>query len=256
MNIQLLSRRELEIINKRTLRYPLAIAEKDYFLAIAMKILANSPISDTLVFKGGTALHHCYLPQSRFSEDLDFTSLNGDLRLETLQEILETQPFFKVVKSYTSPATIKIERLKYEGLLDMPNSLKVEIDIHQNVVLPAKPVAYNNVWGLEFVANTMDILEIAAEKIRAINERARYRDFYDLVLIQRKHQLNISDVANLMLKKEVRQPFSLDSIRRHWTITKEEKIQDHIFYSESVSDSDIEIFLAGLDRDLCAISIL
>ena len=32
-------------------------------------------LAESLVFKGGTALHHCYLPQHRFSEDLDFTSL-------------------------------------------------------------------------------------------------------------------------------------------------------------------------------------
>jgi predicted nucleotidyltransferase component of viral defense system len=73
----LLTRQQLELLNRRTLRYPLAIAEKDYFLALALTIIADSPLKDSLVFKGGTALHHCYLPQHRFSEDLDFSSRRG-----------------------------------------------------------------------------------------------------------------------------------------------------------------------------------
>ena len=75
MAIPLLPRPQFELINRRTLRYPLAIAEKDYFLTLALQVLYASPLQESLVFKGGTALHHCYLPQQRFSEDLDFTSL-------------------------------------------------------------------------------------------------------------------------------------------------------------------------------------
>lgn len=71
MIIELLDRTELNIRNKK-LNYPLAIAEKDYFLAIVSKIIYNSPLREKLVFKGGTALHHTYLPELRFSEDLDF----------------------------------------------------------------------------------------------------------------------------------------------------------------------------------------
>ena len=61
-----LTRQQLELINRRTLGYPLQIAEKDYFLAIAVQLVNNSTIGNKLVFKGGTAIHHCYLPQKRF----------------------------------------------------------------------------------------------------------------------------------------------------------------------------------------------
>src|SRR6476620_976233 len=64
----LITKPQLQAINKQTLKYPLDIAEKDYFLTLAVQLLANSPLRQVLVFKGGTALHHCYLPQSRFSE--------------------------------------------------------------------------------------------------------------------------------------------------------------------------------------------
>ena len=37
MKIDLITRAQLEVINKRNLRYPLADAEKDYFLAVIPK---------------------------------------------------------------------------------------------------------------------------------------------------------------------------------------------------------------------------
>jgi len=72
MNVPLITRQQLEIINRKTLKYPLHIAEKDYFLALVMQIISQSPSGDTLVLKGGTAGNHCYLEQYHFSEDLVF----------------------------------------------------------------------------------------------------------------------------------------------------------------------------------------
>ena len=71
--IKLLDKSSLSIFNRR-LKYPLAIAEKDYFLAIVMQLICNSSIRDKLIFKDGTALYHTYFPQIRFSEDLDFST--------------------------------------------------------------------------------------------------------------------------------------------------------------------------------------
>jgi hypothetical protein len=149
----LLDKPTLQLINRRTLRYTPVAAEKVYFLTLALKILSESPLFPTLVFKGGTALHHCYLPQSRFSEDLDFTSLDKLITGDALTNLFAPYPFFEVKKLYTSKATIKIERLKYSGVLDMPNSLKFEVDRLQDVVLPARQLPYANVWGIDVMAN-------------------------------------------------------------------------------------------------------
>jgi hypothetical protein len=56
MSDRYLTRAQLEIINKRTLRYPLQVAEKDYFLALAVQKIARSSLEKELVFKGGTAI--------------------------------------------------------------------------------------------------------------------------------------------------------------------------------------------------------
>jgi hypothetical protein len=54
---------------------------------------------------------------------------------------------------------------------------KVEVDRIQNVVLPPVTRSYAKVWGIEVMVRTLDLLEIAAEKIRAAATRVRYRDF-------------------------------------------------------------------------------
>ena len=52
--------------------------EKDYVLGWMLYGVANSSVSDKLVFKGCTALSKIYFPnQWRLSEDLDFTSVDG-----------------------------------------------------------------------------------------------------------------------------------------------------------------------------------
>jgi predicted nucleotidyltransferase component of viral defense system len=132
-----ISRQQLAAINKRSLHYAIDTAEKDYHIALALSLIADSPLKSLLVFKGGTALHHCYLPQYRFSEDIDFSTLQREgLALETVKDALEHGGLFEVRKEYVSGATIKIERLRYLGILDQPRAIKVEIDHLQNIVLP------------------------------------------------------------------------------------------------------------------------
>lgn len=124
----MITRQQLQILNRRTLKYPLDIAEKDYYLTEAIKLISESVLGTQLVFKGGTALHHCYLPQHRFSEDLDFTSLDRELTLDKVVSTLESLGQFSVKKRFESPATLKIERLWYLGILAQPGAIKVEID--------------------------------------------------------------------------------------------------------------------------------
>lgn len=240
--INLLTKSDLSILNKRSLNYKLADAEKDYFLAIVSKIIYESPLRGKLVFKGGTALHHCYLPQSRFSEDLDFTSLDKSITLEEVKAVLGSQDFLEIKKDFVSDATIKIERLKYSGPLGLPNSLKVEIDFLQNVALPAKDISYENPWRIKAKVKVMDIKEICAEKIRATSERARYRDFYDLVLIFEKFKFDIKDIKELILQKEIRNPITQDLIIKNWSFAKKEREQEleRIYYLGNVSETAVE----------------
>jgi len=243
-----LTRQQLEIINRRSLKYPLQVAEKDYFLAIVLQILSTSSWGEKLVFKGGTALHHCYLEQYRFSEDLDFSSNGVRITLEDVRSIFNSYPFLGIRKEFSSEATLKVERLQYSGPLALPNSLKVEIDVNQNVYLPPVSMVYKNVWGLEFPVRVMDIREICAEKIRAMSDRARFRDFYDLFLVVEKFKPEMDEVVSLIRKKEIRQSITKTNILNNWAVVGAQKAKEmrQIHYSREVEDELIQSMVADL----------
>ena len=241
MMIELLDRSILVLLNKK-IKYPLSIAEKDYFLALILKIIYDSSLKEKLIFKGGTALHHVYLPHLRFSEDLDFSTNQIPISLEELRNVFENYDFLTVKKEYISHATIKIQRLMFNGPLGQPNSLKIEIDFFQNVVLPAKNCLYHNHYGVKTKVRVMDIREIAAEKIRAMNDRIRYRDFYDFAMIGIKLHINFSEAIKLLKKKEIRKAISIRNILCNWELAKKEKDNEmlSIFCAEELADNDIE----------------
>ena len=249
LKIALLNKSDLSIMNKASLKYKLADAEKDYLLTVVSKIIYDSPLRDKLVFKGGTAIHHCYLDQTRFSEDLDFTSLDNAITLEEVKSVLESQDFLEVKDENVSKATIKIGRLKYTGPLGLANSLKVEIDFYQNVVLPAKPTIYKNAWKIDTKVNAMDVREICAEKIRAASQRARYRDFYDLLLLFEKFGFDTAEIKDLIGRKEIRSDITVELMLKNWAIARLERKEEigRIYYAKEVSEEGIIALIKRLD---------
>lgn len=247
----MIARQQLEIINRRTLKYPLHVAEKDYFLTLVLQIISGSALKDILIFKGGTALHHCFLEQYRFSEDLDFSANQNRVSLEEARNIFDGIDYLSIKKDYLSNATVKIEQLQYKGPLIQSNSLKVEIDFLQNVLLPPMTKKYNNVWGIDFEVKVMDIKEICAEKIRAASDRARYRDFYDLFLILEKYRLNLDEIVNYVKQKEIRKPISKVNISNNWEIVgaQKEMEMNQIYYSRKIEDEAVKIMIDSLPFD-------
>jgi len=244
----MITKQQLELINRKTLKYPLQLAEKDYFLTLALKTIAESDIGKSLIFKGGTALHHCYLNQFRFSEDLDFSTNKNNFDHEDIEKIFSENNLFIIKKLFLSPATIKIEKLQFVGPLIQPNSLKIEIDRIQNVLLKPRIINYNNVWRINFNVAVMDIMEICAEKIRATSDRARYRDFYDLILILIKYKPNLKEVCNLIKQKELRKTISKEAILQNWKIagTLKSPELNQIYYSHEIADFEIESMINNL----------
>lgn len=210
-------------------------------MAIVSKIVYDSSLKDKIVFKGGTALHHCYFNQLRFSEDLDFGSMDKTITINEIKSVLEENDFLTVKKEYLSDATIKLEKVQYAGPLGLPNSLKLEIDYLQDIILPAKDLEYQNTWGLKTKVRVMDLKEICAEKIRAASDRARYRDFYDLFMIFKNFSIDIDEAKELISKKEIRKPITQESILSNWEIARQEKIGniENIYYREGIKDTEI-----------------
>jgi len=247
MKIDLLSRAQLSIVNKNNLRYPLQVAEKDYFLAVVLQIIYDSKLKDSLVFKGGTAIHHLYLDQLRFSEDLDFQT-TGEINEDDLREIFEPYDFLEIIKAYRSDFTLKIQRLKFTGPLGQSNSIKLDVDLTQALILPAEMTEYTNAYGVSVTVSAMAEKELCAEKVRAVNERARYRDFYDLAMVLRNNTFDPKEIIGILKQKELRKPLSKASILENLEIAEEARRSgaESLYYREEISDEETKAALEGL----------
>jgi predicted nucleotidyltransferase component of viral defense system len=63
---------------RERLGLPWDVLERDYLLSWVLAGVGQvDALRETLVFKGGTALKKCYFGDYRFSEDLDFSALEG-----------------------------------------------------------------------------------------------------------------------------------------------------------------------------------
>lgn len=192
--------------------------------------------------------------QTRFSEDLDFSTDRAQIPMAEVRQVFTEVPYLTIKKDFQSDATIKIEKLLYTGPLLQPNSLKIEIDNKQIVLLPAKTLRYNNVWGLDFQVKAMDVREIAAEKIRAMSERARYRDYYDFLLIVDAFQPDLTEVISYVSQKEIRTEISKENILRNWMLigSQKSKEMDQTYYAIDLDDARVleAINLLPFDRIL------
>ena len=169
-------------------------AEKDYLQHLFLRDL-YSHINQELVFKGGTCLQKAY-GLHRFSRDLDF-NINGEINLKTMLE--------KISKELATIGLLnnisKTEENKYAANFlmkfdstEMKNSLTIQMSKREICELQPRQIAITPLYSdiSPYFVFCMDEQEIAAEKIRAIYQRAFPRDVYDLwFLIKRGTKLDM-----------------------------------------------------------------
>jgi len=195
-------------------RIPEAVLERDYCLSWFLVGLSKTSLTDLLAFKGGTAIKKCYVPDYRFSEDLDFT-MRGNVSFEKIRERLALI-FEYVVRD--SGIKLQFNRhdghshenshtfyLGYEGPLPAAavKEAKVDITIQEKIVFPVAMSsvlkAYNEYEDLPDDARigVYSINEIVAEKIVALLDPARNepRDLYDLWYLSTNKYVDLADLS-------------------------------------------------------------
>jgi predicted nucleotidyltransferase component of viral defense system len=210
-NLSLLSNR---LARKGGRRIPEAALERDYCLSWFLVGLSKTHLTDLIAFKGGTAIKKCYIPDYRFSEDLDFTLKEG-VSFEKIQEYLALA--FEYVER-ASRIKLRISRhdrhshenchtffLGYEGPLPSASAkeVKVDITINEKIVFPivSNPVlkAYDEYEDLPENARigVYSLNEIASEKIVALLDPTRNepRDLYDLWHLTTNSHVNPADLS-------------------------------------------------------------
>jgi predicted nucleotidyltransferase component of viral defense system len=220
---------------RRDLGLPWEVFERDYLLSWLLAGIGQVPsLCDTIVFKGGTALKKCYFGDYRFSEDLDFSGLDGAPTGDALERAVreacevaaglldEYAPVEIVSERYTEREPHPGGQETFVVRARLPwhrrpqTRILIEITMDEKVVLPAAKLAVLHEHGepLEAKVLVYSLEEIVAEKLRAILQhaakleergwsRSRARDFYDIWRVLGKYagQMDLADFSSLVREK-------------------------------------------------------
>ncbi|HQU94484.1 MAG TPA: nucleotidyl transferase AbiEii/AbiGii toxin family protein, partial [Pyrinomonadaceae bacterium] len=195
-------------------------------------------LRERLAFRGGTALHKLYLkPQPRYSEDIDLVQIKPEPIKETLAQLQSRLAFL-------GPASVEQKRdnntLKFRFESEIPPvqplRLKVEINCreHFNVMgLQEFPFAMESDW---FSGNadilTYAIEELLGTKLRALYQRRKGRDLYDLYKAYQNERPDTEKVVNIYREYVA---FSVDHppTRKQFLRNLETKMQDNEFLGDT-----------------------
>lgn len=199
-------------IEKKALEHEVSRStiDKDWVLGhFVDAIFSIDSCRKALIFKGGTCLRKCYIADYRFSEDLDFTSINPDFQLDEnlLREIMSLVQERTGMQLHLE----KLTDLRHNDLLtgyaavvkfwgadhskdQIPpdpsrwtTSIKVEIILYEKMLFePTLKTVYHDYSDqLSSAVNEIacyDIREVLSEKLRALIQRSYTapRDYYDI----------------------------------------------------------------------------
>lgn len=165
--------------------------EQDLIITNALlKLYAHPHLSKSLAFRGGTALNKLFFdPPTRYSEDIDLVQTVAEpigLTLDSIREVLDTW-LGEPKRTFSSGRVTLVYRvLSDEGF---PLKLKVEINSREHfsvLGLQEYPLTCNTSWTTGAVMiRTFKIEELLATKMRALYQRRKGRDLYDLYIALR-----------------------------------------------------------------------
>lgn len=202
------------------------IVEKDYVLGWTLAGIFNHPaLRMEWVFKGGTCLKKCFFETYRFSEDLDFTIIDP----EHLDEAFLSDVFKEIAAWIYEQCGIEIPddtirfevyenprghhsvqgRIGYRGPLQPKGALpRIKLDLTHDEILSLDPVIrevhhpYPDRPDDGIYIQCYAYEELFAEKVRALAERSRPRDLYDVIHLYRNEMKPDRDVTLKTLEQK------------------------------------------------------
>lgn len=183
---------------------------------------------NNFVFKGGTCLKKCYFEDYRFSEDLDFTLLKTDFRIDSqfIHQIINLAEQNSGIKFHLAELNKQIHqnipqgyeiKIKFWGANHKPNasipapdrwqtSIKLDISFTEHVIDKPNNCKIIHPYADSFIINEIipaySLVEIMAEKLRALIQRNRSRDIYDIWYIMNSAiELDRSAIKEMLLLK-------------------------------------------------------
>jgi predicted nucleotidyltransferase component of viral defense system len=209
--------------------------EQDLILSRALvAIYSDSLLTRSLAFRGGTALHKLYLsPQVRYSEDLDFVQVTPEPIGPVLDHLRDVLAFLgepRTKRKMSNNAML----LHFETTFPPVASLRVKVEINCKehfVVLDhvSMPFAVDNFWFAgDCSILTYQIEELTGTKLRALYQRRKGRDLFDLAHICTVANLDLAEVMKCY-ERYIAFPDNHVPTMQEFSTNLEAKITDRAF---------------------------
>jgi predicted nucleotidyltransferase component of viral defense system len=213
--------------------------EQDLIICRALvAIYSDEFLASRLAFRGGTALHKLYLqPQPRDSEDIDLVQIMPENVGSILDKLREVLSFLgkPIIKQKKNNNTI-VFRVDSTFPPITPVRLKVEINCkeHFNVLgLVKSSFLVNNQWfsdNCEITTYQLD--ELVGTKLRALYQRKKGRDLFDLQRALENPNLNPDNVIKCY-REYISFSDGESPSKVVYLANMEEKMQEEIFLNDT-----------------------
>lgn len=167
-----------------------AQVEQDLIITRTLIVIFGDPfLSKELAFRGGTALHKLYFKTPlRYSDDIDLVQIkSGPIGkiLDTIQTAVN--PFLGEPRRKQTEETVTLTyRMESEGPPVVPLRLKIEINTREHFsVLGLRKVLFkidSRWYSGSCEITTFSLEELLSTKVRALYQRRKGRDLFDLWL--------------------------------------------------------------------------
>ena len=175
--------------------------EQDFLLSQAICEIANdSLLGNELIIRGGTAFHKLFLPKPyRYSEDLDYVrrSSGGIGPIMTQLIIIGEKLGYKANSNLA-----KYPKTYWKGTSETGNPIRIKIEINTYERTPALPlITLRHAISAECFSSQSEVVafqpeEQIATKIRALYQRSKGRDLFDIWLSLEVLALDPSVIIN------------------------------------------------------------
>jgi predicted nucleotidyltransferase component of viral defense system len=175
--------------------------EQDLVLArLIAEIGAHTSLGQELVFRGGTCLHQLHLPAPlRYSEDLDYVRVSNT----PIGPVLDALRHLGARLGFDVQTNVgEHPKVRYRARFDSGATMRVKVEINTHETSPARPLIrlprhVDSTWW----TGTTEILtfapeELIATKLRALHQRRKGRDLFDLWLALTQMNLDSADIIS------------------------------------------------------------
>lgn len=162
--------------------------EQDLIIERAIvELYSDDLISNNFAFRGGTALHKLFLsPQSRYSEDIDLVQIVPLPIKPVFQRLEKILSFIEGKRSIEQSSNNNMLKYQYESETAPVKKMKLKIEINcreKLCVYGINEKSFASVSGWYSSAakiKTYEIEELLGTKLRALYQRKKGRDLFDI----------------------------------------------------------------------------